>query len=166
MQISKQTCSQARFSFTPPKDSPSLSAATAILDRFLHHAQILAMNGRSYRLRHGGSQSRRPLAAGRRGGRRQWEGESFARTVDCASPTAPGPGTPGPGGLLAQSTDAGAHDLHSCNALPSPARGKSSKNPSTAKPETTKTPPFGVEKACRKPNSAENQPRSVRKNLT
>ena len=29
-------------------------AANAILDRFLHHAQILGMTGRSYRLRHGG----------------------------------------------------------------------------------------------------------------
>jgi DNA replication protein DnaC len=28
-------------------------AATAILDRFLHHAEIIAMKGRSYRLRHG-----------------------------------------------------------------------------------------------------------------
>jgi DNA replication protein DnaC len=30
-------------------DVPS---ATAILDRFLHHAEIIPMNGRSYRLRH------------------------------------------------------------------------------------------------------------------
>lgn len=29
-------------------------AATAILDRFLHHAEIILMKGRSYRLRHGG----------------------------------------------------------------------------------------------------------------
>lgn len=29
------------------------AAATAILDRFLHHAQIVQMTGRSYRLRHG-----------------------------------------------------------------------------------------------------------------
>jgi hypothetical protein len=29
-------------------------AATAILDRFLPHAEIIAMKGRSYRLRHGG----------------------------------------------------------------------------------------------------------------
>ncbi len=29
-------------------------AATAILDRFLHHAEIIQMKGRSYRLRHGG----------------------------------------------------------------------------------------------------------------
>jgi DNA replication protein DnaC len=29
-------------------------AATAILDRFLHHAQIIEMKGRSYRLRQGG----------------------------------------------------------------------------------------------------------------
>lgn len=29
-------------------------AATAILDRFLHHAEVIPMNGRSYRLRHGG----------------------------------------------------------------------------------------------------------------
>jgi DNA replication protein DnaC len=29
-------------------------AATAILDRFLHHAEIIAMKGRSYRLRQGG----------------------------------------------------------------------------------------------------------------
>jgi DNA replication protein DnaC len=29
-------------------------AATAILDRFLHHAEIIPMKGRSYRLRHGG----------------------------------------------------------------------------------------------------------------
>jgi DNA replication protein DnaC len=29
-------------------------AATAILDRFLHHAEIIQMSGRSYRLRHGG----------------------------------------------------------------------------------------------------------------
>jgi DNA replication protein DnaC len=28
-------------------------AATAILDRFLHHAEIIQMKGRSYRLRHG-----------------------------------------------------------------------------------------------------------------
>ena len=28
-------------------------AATAILDRFLHHAFIITMSGRSYRLRHG-----------------------------------------------------------------------------------------------------------------
>lgn len=30
-------------------------AATAILDRFLHHAEIIPMQGRSYRLRHGAS---------------------------------------------------------------------------------------------------------------
>lgn len=35
-------------------DVPS---ATAILDRFLHHAEILTMNGRSYRLRHQASQA-------------------------------------------------------------------------------------------------------------
>ena len=29
-------------------------AATAILDRFLHHAEIVQMKGRSYRLRNGG----------------------------------------------------------------------------------------------------------------
>lgn len=29
-------------------------AATAILDRFLHHAEIIQIKGRSYRLRHGG----------------------------------------------------------------------------------------------------------------
>ena len=29
-------------------------AATAILDRLLHHAEIIPMKGRSYRLRHGG----------------------------------------------------------------------------------------------------------------
>ena len=29
-------------------------AATAILDRFLHHAEIIQMTGRSYRLRGGG----------------------------------------------------------------------------------------------------------------
>src|SRR2546429_4936827 len=29
-------------------------AATAILDRFLHHAEIISMKGRSYRLRNGG----------------------------------------------------------------------------------------------------------------
>jgi len=32
-------------------------AATAILDRFLHHAEIIPMKGRSYRLRHGGRSS-------------------------------------------------------------------------------------------------------------
>ena len=32
-------------------------AATAILDRFLHHAEIVQMTGRSYRLRHGGRPS-------------------------------------------------------------------------------------------------------------
>ena len=31
-------------------DVPS---ATAILDRFLHHAEVLTINGRSYRLRNG-----------------------------------------------------------------------------------------------------------------
>jgi DNA replication protein DnaC len=31
-----------------------VAAATAILDRFLHHAEIIPMKGRSYRLRHGG----------------------------------------------------------------------------------------------------------------
>lgn len=31
-----------------------VAAATAILDRFLHHAEIIQMKGRSYRLRHGG----------------------------------------------------------------------------------------------------------------
>ena len=31
-----------------------IPAATAILDRFLHHAEIIQMKGRSYRLRHGG----------------------------------------------------------------------------------------------------------------
>lgn len=30
------------------------ASATAILDRFLHHAEIIEMKGRSYRLRHGG----------------------------------------------------------------------------------------------------------------
>jgi DNA replication protein DnaC len=30
--------------------------ATAILDRFLHHAEVVQMNGRSYRLRHQGGQ--------------------------------------------------------------------------------------------------------------
>jgi DNA replication protein DnaC len=38
-------------------DVPS---ATAILDRFLHHAEIVQITGKSYRLRHGG----RPEAAG------------------------------------------------------------------------------------------------------
>jgi DNA replication protein DnaC len=33
------------------QDAP---AATAILDRFLHHVEIIQMTGRSYRLRHGG----------------------------------------------------------------------------------------------------------------
>ena len=32
-------------------------AATAILDRLLHHAEIIPMKGRSYRLRHGGRAS-------------------------------------------------------------------------------------------------------------
>lgn len=32
-------------------------AATAILDRFLHHAEIIQVKGRSYRLRHGGRSS-------------------------------------------------------------------------------------------------------------
>jgi DNA replication protein DnaC len=32
-------------------------AATAILDRLLHHAEIIQMKGRSYRLRHGGRAS-------------------------------------------------------------------------------------------------------------
>ena len=32
-------------------------AATAILDRFLHHAEIIQMKGRSYRLRNGGRPS-------------------------------------------------------------------------------------------------------------
>ncbi len=31
-----------------------VAAATAILDRFLHHAEIVQITGRSYRLRHGG----------------------------------------------------------------------------------------------------------------
>jgi hypothetical protein len=35
-------------------DVPS---ATAILDRFLHHAEIVQMTGRSYRLRHHGASS-------------------------------------------------------------------------------------------------------------
>ena len=36
-------------------DVPS---ATAILDRFLHHAEIVAMTGKSYRLRHQGSKTK------------------------------------------------------------------------------------------------------------
>jgi IstB-like ATP binding protein len=35
-------------------DVPS---ATAILDRFLHHAEIIQINGKSYRLRHAGKNS-------------------------------------------------------------------------------------------------------------
>ena len=35
-------------------------AATAILDRFLHHAEIIQMKGRSYRLRHGGRSEELP----------------------------------------------------------------------------------------------------------
>jgi hypothetical protein len=35
-------------------DVPS---ATAILDRFLHHAEIITITGRSYRLRHKGDQA-------------------------------------------------------------------------------------------------------------
>jgi hypothetical protein len=41
-------------------DVPS---ATAILDRFLHHATIIAITGRSYRLRHQGRASEMAVAA-------------------------------------------------------------------------------------------------------
>jgi DNA replication protein DnaC len=39
-------------------------AATAILDRFLHHAEIIQVKGRSYRLRHGGRSSQDDDEAG------------------------------------------------------------------------------------------------------
>jgi len=39
------------------QDAP---AATAILDRFLHHVEIIEMTGRSYRLRHGGREPDEP----------------------------------------------------------------------------------------------------------
>ena len=39
-----------------------VAAATAILDRFLHHAEIIQMTGRSYRLRHGGRSQTDPPA--------------------------------------------------------------------------------------------------------
>lgn len=42
-------------------DVPS---ATAILDRFLHHAEIVTITGRSYRLRNQGSQAEAPYGNG------------------------------------------------------------------------------------------------------
>jgi DNA replication protein DnaC len=41
-------------------------AATAILDRFLQHAQVISITGKSYRLRHGGAQQQIPEHKGRR----------------------------------------------------------------------------------------------------
>ena len=38
-------------------------AATAILDRFLHHAEVVTLTGRSYRLRHQGRQASEGAAA-------------------------------------------------------------------------------------------------------
>src|SRR4051812_301271 len=35
------------------------SAATAILDRFLHHAEIIQMTGQSYRLKNGAAQNKK-----------------------------------------------------------------------------------------------------------
>ncbi len=42
-------------------DVPS---ATAILDRFLHHAEIVTITGRSYRLRNQGGQAEAPNGNG------------------------------------------------------------------------------------------------------
>ncbi len=41
-------------------------AATAILDRFLQHATIVNITGKSYRLRHGGNAELKPNTKGRR----------------------------------------------------------------------------------------------------
>ena len=41
-------------------------AATAILDRFLQHAVIINITGKSYRLRHGGNAEARTNSKGRR----------------------------------------------------------------------------------------------------
>src|SRR5437868_3303091 len=41
-------------------DTPS---ATAILDRFLHHAEIVTITGRSYRLRHQAGPTKEPGSA-------------------------------------------------------------------------------------------------------
>lgn len=44
-------------------------AATAILDRFLHHAEVIEITGKSYRLRHRDGQKPRPPQAKKRRGR-------------------------------------------------------------------------------------------------
>ena len=38
-----------------PKRTGDVPTATAILDRFLHHAELITMTGKSYRLRHKGA---------------------------------------------------------------------------------------------------------------
>ena len=43
-----------------------LPAATAILDRFLQHATLINITGKSYRLRHGGAETRTNSNRGRR----------------------------------------------------------------------------------------------------
>jgi DNA replication protein DnaC len=45
-------------------DVPS---ATAILDRFLHHAEVVTITGRSYRLRHAGTKTAEPAREGETG---------------------------------------------------------------------------------------------------
>jgi hypothetical protein len=41
-----------------------IPSATAILDRFLHHAEIITITGRSYRLRNHGGQADEPNGNG------------------------------------------------------------------------------------------------------
>jgi DNA replication protein DnaC len=67
-----------------------IPSATAILDRFLHHAVVIAINGRSYRLRN------------------QTPGESPAppeNTDDNSKPAIPPPGSPAAGKRKKQATE-------------------------------------------------------------
>ena len=58
-------------------------AATAILDRFLQHASIINITGKSYRLRHGGSSGTKPES--NRGRRNTADGEGLSPPEDTAA---------------------------------------------------------------------------------
>jgi DNA replication protein DnaC len=61
-------------------DVPS---ATAILDRFLHHAEIITITGRSYRLRNQGGQAKEPNGSGQpKEGKRSRREEAEAAAVE------------------------------------------------------------------------------------
>ena len=64
-------------------DVPS---ATAILDRFLHHAEILTMNGRSYRLRNQATQTPTKEEKAQEEEKPTKEAKASRRTPETATP--------------------------------------------------------------------------------